>query len=202
MLTTAQAQPGVSSPAGEYYLQGVMETASGFKLNEDFTFQFFFSYGALDRFGEGHWSVQKDSIVLNSRKKPAHDFAMVNAKQLNTDNITIRITDSNEMVARHMYCIIRGGGQQQESVFNTDGVISFTPQPVESIELLFEFCPEKSSVFTLQAMGLNYFEFRSEPWIMELFFENFTLQTGDDSLKGAHPLLNGESFLYRREGIY
>jgi hypothetical protein len=31
-----------SSPVGEYYLRGVMETACGFKLNEDSTFQFFF----------------------------------------------------------------------------------------------------------------------------------------------------------------
>ena len=42
-----------STVAGEYYLQGVMETASGFKLNEDSTFQFFFMYGAMDRVGEG-----------------------------------------------------------------------------------------------------------------------------------------------------
>jgi hypothetical protein len=202
MFTTSQTQTGASSPAGEYYLQGVMETASGFKLNEDSTFQFFFSYGALDRFGEGHWSVQNDSIVLNSRNKPAHDFAMVNAKKVKSDNITIRITDSNEMVARYMYCIIRGGGQQQESAFNSDGTLSFTPQPVETIELLFEFCPEKTSVFSLQAKDYDYFEFRSEPWIMELFFENFKLQTEEDGLNGAHPLLNGQSFQYRKAGIY
>ena len=29
--------------AGQYYLEGVRETASGFKLNEDSSFEFFFS---------------------------------------------------------------------------------------------------------------------------------------------------------------
>ena len=43
--------------AGEYYLEGVMETASGFQLSADSGFQFFYSYGALDRFGKGKWKM-------------------------------------------------------------------------------------------------------------------------------------------------
>ena len=41
-IITMQAQTKTDSPAGEYYLRGVMETAAGFKLNEDHTFNFFF----------------------------------------------------------------------------------------------------------------------------------------------------------------
>ena len=55
---TMLAQSKTASPAGEYYLRGVMETAAGFKLNEDSTFQFFFSYGALDRQGRGKWTTE------------------------------------------------------------------------------------------------------------------------------------------------
>jgi hypothetical protein len=36
---------------GVYNLRGVMEMASGFKLNNDSSFEFYFSYGALDRYG-------------------------------------------------------------------------------------------------------------------------------------------------------
>src|ERR1051325_4784902 len=53
--------------AGQYSLTGVMETASGIQLNKDSTFQFYFSYGALDRYGSGKWSVQKDNIILDSK---------------------------------------------------------------------------------------------------------------------------------------
>jgi hypothetical protein len=199
MTSDMKAQSTTISAAGEYYLQNVMETASGFKLNEDSSFQFFFSYGALDRMGEGTWSVQGDSIVLNSRKKPSHDFALLNSRSVSKDSINIWVINSNQMVSRHLYCIIRGGGREQQGHFGNDGMIRFEQQPVESIELHFRFCPEKTSVFTIEAKEHNYFEFRFEPWIMELFFENFRLQTGNDRLSGAHPLLNGGSFVYKRE---
>jgi hypothetical protein len=43
------AQEHITGVTGEYYLEGVMETASVFQLNPDSSFNFFFSYGALDR---------------------------------------------------------------------------------------------------------------------------------------------------------
>jgi hypothetical protein len=35
--------------AGQYYLEGVREVGSGFHFNSNKTFDFFFSYGAIDR---------------------------------------------------------------------------------------------------------------------------------------------------------
>ena len=57
-----EAQQKTNTAIGEYYLSGVMETASGFKLNPDSTFQFFFSYGALDRSGSGTWKQEGNNI--------------------------------------------------------------------------------------------------------------------------------------------
>ncbi|MBK8301812.1 MAG: hypothetical protein IPK90_15565 [Chitinophagaceae bacterium] len=60
---------------GEYFLTGVREMASGFLIQPDNTFQFFFAYGALDRMGSGTWSVKGDSIfltVLPGREKIFH----------------------------------------------------------------------------------------------------------------------------------
>jgi hypothetical protein len=189
-----------STVAGEYYLQGVMETASGFKLNEDSTFQFFFMYGAMDRMGEGKWSVSGDSIIFNSRKKPVHDYALVKSERGEADSIVIRMADANEMLSRYLFCIIKGGGIEQEAAFESDGTVRFSPQPLDSITLLFEFAPEKISTFNITSKDHHYFEFRSEPWIMEIFFENFKLNYEGDHLSGAHPLLNGSSFNYKKSG--
>ena len=41
-FSTMEAQQTIQTITGEYYLKGIMETASGFKLNEDSTFDFFF----------------------------------------------------------------------------------------------------------------------------------------------------------------
>lgn len=199
MTTMTQTQTSVPSSVGEYYLTGVMETGSGFKLNDDHTFQFFFTYGALDRAAEGTWSATGDSIVLNSRKKPLHDYALVSSKQTKDNSISIHIPGSRD-IGRYLHCIIKGGGQEQEASFETNETASFKPQPIDSIELLFEFCPEKTSLFKIETKDHNYFEFKFEPWFMDLFFEDFRLKAAPDRLTGAHPLLNGDSFVYLKAG--
>jgi hypothetical protein len=85
-------------------------------------------------------------------------------------------------------------------VTDRHGAAYFKPQSVETISLQFEFCPEKISVFkfTEAAWGRNYFSFRYEPWLFELFLENFELKLTETGLKGNHPLLRGNEFLYRR----
>src|SRR4030095_4396775 len=89
-----------SSMQGEYYLRGVMETASGFKLNADSSFQFFYSYGALDRYGSGTWKQTNNTIILNSRPQPPKDLALIKSEKSPGDVVTIRIVDNNELILR------------------------------------------------------------------------------------------------------
>ena len=194
------AQTAHISPAGEYYLRGVMETASGFKLEEDSSFQFFFSYGALDRFGSGKWTTKDDKVILNSLKKHASDFELVKSQKIKSDKITIKIIDSNAMMLRHIYCMVEGGNKKQQGLVNEEGTISFTSQDVDSLELVFEFCPEKRSVISLPVKGHNYFEFRFEPWILEVLFENFPLEINERELRGLHPLMEPKSYRYEKAG--
>ena len=50
--------------AGEYHLDGVMETGSGLLLHPDGRFEWFFSYGALDLAARGRWTRAGDGIDL------------------------------------------------------------------------------------------------------------------------------------------
>ena len=100
-----EAQQKTNTAIGEYYLSGVMETASGFKLNPDSTFQFFFSYGALDRSGSGTWKQEGNNIIFNS-KAGTNGFALVNSNTVNNDRLTIKITDANPFVPALLLNII------------------------------------------------------------------------------------------------
>jgi len=66
----APAAAGMARPAdgaqlaGEYRLEGVMETGSGLLLRADGSFEWFFSYGALDLAARGHWEHEGDGIAL------------------------------------------------------------------------------------------------------------------------------------------
>ena len=61
-----QRSAGAAQPAlaGEYHLDGVMETGSGLLLRQDGTFEWYFTYGALDLAARGKWSAAGDGIDL------------------------------------------------------------------------------------------------------------------------------------------
>ena len=195
-----EAQTIVGSPVGEYYLGGVPETACGLKLSEDSSFQFYFSQGALDRFGEGKWEMRDKRIFLNSRKRPPHDFSLVESRKDAHDGISLQISEQNEIVKRYVYARITGGGKVQEAMANEDGLIKFEKQPIATIELIFQFCPEKTSIFKINQAQHNYFEFKFEPWMMEIFFDNFSFGIDAENLIGGNPVLQGSAFTYRKAG--
>jgi hypothetical protein len=196
-MISARAQ---QSPVGEYYLNGVMETASGFKVNADSTFEFFFSQGALDRYGKGTWTVSNKSLVFNSAPKPGKDFAIVTSSKKDDNKLTLSITGGSEYVNKYVHARVTAKHKPEYGTFDQDGKIVFNSSYADSIELILQFCPEKSSVFTALPAEHNYFEFRFEPWIMEFFFKDFVLNINDDGLTGIHPILQGNNFTYEKTG--
>ena len=175
-----------------------METASGFKLNEDSTFEFYFSYGALDRYGSGKWSIKNDSIVLNSKPFPGKDFKIADSILTNDNHITIKIENSNTQLYRFVYCLLyRPKG---DTIVNADdnGVITL-PGKTDTINLLFELSPERISTFIINSAKYNSYAFNFEPWAVEVFFNQFALHYMQDQLEGRHPLLEDKKYLYKKE---
>jgi len=183
---------------GEYYLRGVMETASGFKLNADSSFEFFYSYGALDRYGSGTWRSVGNTIFFDSRQRPAKDFALIKSEHVPGNHTTIRIIDNNEMLLRYVNVLFKTGQTQSESSADHKGIVEIPKQPIDSVGLLFRPCPDRYSTFPVANKEHNYFEFRFEPWLAEVFFEKFILTIENNQLTGKHPLLRGESFKYKK----
>ena len=194
---TMEAQK-VNTVIGEYYLTGVMETASGFKLNADSTFEFFFSYGALDRSGKGTWQQKGNQVVFYSNQARGKDFSLISSNTVTDDKVTIRIMDANPSLRSHVYALLKSGGKQLEEITNSKGEIVFPKTAVDSILLVLEFCPEKSYVFTNDHPGHNYFEFRFEKDIMEVFFDHLVLQLNDTGMEGRHPLLKEGTYQFRK----
>jgi hypothetical protein len=172
VMTDSTAQQNKTDITGVYLLTGVMETASVFELKPDSSFEFFFSQGALDRGGKGKWTLKDGNIIFNSTdKRPPKDYALVSSKSV--------------------------PGNLQENT-NSQGEIQFPKKNATGISLLFRLCPDRESIFTVNK-DHNYFEFKLEPWIAEVFFQNFSLQLGDKGLNGRHPLLEGNEFRYKKE---
>ena len=194
--TYAQTKPG--SVLGEYHLQGVMETASALLLKPDSTFELYFSYGAMDRQGKGTWSFNQGKITLNSGPKPLVDFALTESKSTSDSLTTIKITAPNNQLLPHFEVMVRSDSGDKYGKTNSEGIFQIPKTTVTSIELFFNFCPERYSTFPISKAD-NSFEFRTEPWLAEIFSENIILLVSKTGLVGQHPLLKGNDFRYSRK---
>jgi hypothetical protein len=174
---------------GEFYLRGVMEVSSGFKFNEDHTFEFFFAYGALDRIAKGSWMQYGDSIILNNSPKPSLDFKLLRAEKNGKKEITIKITGANQMVLRNIYGSVKYGDSVLQKRSDQKGTMTFEKHHIEKISLIHEFWPDRFSVFDVDDPAKDYFEFSIEPWIADVEFKNFVLILKDNLLVGSHPTL-------------
>ena len=179
---------------GEYALTGAMETGSAFKLNDDSSFEFYFSYGALDRYGSGKWTMSKDNIVFTGKQSPGKDFKLVSTTATKENFPVIKIEDKNTYLYRLIYCRIQSPEHDTVFAFNDDGILNL-PFAADSMQLLSELCPERGSSFTLQSKPLAY-TFNIEPWIVEVFFNGNTFQHTDDYFEGKFMLVPNDK-IYR-----
>lgn len=193
-----QAQTKTPSPVGEYYLQGVMETASGFLISEDSSFQFFFSYGAMDREGKGTWRLEGNKLVLNSVRATKQDYSIIKSEEKAGSGFQVKISGAPSHIIQYVRAITKSGEKIEEASANKDGFITFKAAKPETIELHFELCPDKISVFPLEKNNKNYYEFKLEHTITDVAFDNFTLQLHPQELKGPHPLMPAKSFVYKK----
>lgn len=197
MIFSQTAAQSPDSIPGEYHLQGVMETASAILLKPDSTFELYFSYGAMDRQGHGKWQFQNGKIVLNSRPKPERDFALVTSKTASDEFTTVKIVDSNAQILPFFETLIKTAGGEKYGKMSHEGIFQIPKTKTTGIDLFFTLAPERYTSFPVQSDD-NYFEFRIEPWIIEIFVENLTLKPEGNGLTGEHPLLKGDAFSYER----
>lgn len=184
--------------AGVYSLSGVMETASGFALNKDSSFEFYYSYGALDRYGAGKWRFIDNNVVLNSNLIHDKDFTAADSSLTKDNFTTIKIDDKNPAFYRFVYCLLKT--PHGDTLINADdsGII-ILPVITDTVTLLFELSPERVSKFTVNSKKFNSYTFHFEPWAVEVFFTDFTLRFVNGHLEGKHPLLDNKTYTYMKE---
>ncbi len=193
-----EAQTTTASVVGAYYLKGVMETAPGFKLNPDHSFNFFFSYGAPDRSGEGQWKQEKNTIIFNSPLNQSKDYSQLLSRKQASPGITIHIIDDNEYIKKLVHAVIRSGDKEVQADTEEQDFIRAAAATADSIVLLFEWCPDKRFVFTVSDTTHNYFEFRLEASLMNVLFNDFRLNLTQDEINGPHPMDKTKLFHYKK----
>lgn len=183
--------------SGDYYLRGVIEVGSAFRFNPDGTFDFFFSYGAVDRHGSGTWEERDNNVMLNSSPKPPTDFVLQESRTTTDGEIVIQITDPNEQILRYVVARIKTPAGYESAKADECGRIALPRQPIDEIALIHELWPDRFSCFAVSDPALNQFVFSIDPRITEVEFRDLVLCADEEGLQGGHPLMEGTAFRYQ-----
>ncbi|MBK9638278.1 MAG: hypothetical protein IPO63_10845 [Bacteroidetes bacterium] len=180
---------------GEYYLESIPEVASGINLKNDFTFEFFFSSGALDRTGIGTWKEElsadnKKTVVLNSDSTKKNPLSIVSSSRKKGKQTTVKIIDINPSLSSYFIAV---GFIENDTVYtncNQEGEAVLDGETFDSLQIIFEFCPDHLLSIP-STKNHNYFQIKSDESLFEIFFRDFTLSINEEGLEGNHPVIKG-----------
>lgn len=177
--------------SGEYQLQGIHDMACGIVLHENFNFDFYLIYGALDRHGYGTWKKISDTeIELNTDYKNASPFTIFKEEKKTADGVTFSFPDYNKILMQETKVEIFAGDKKYEAVLDADGVCNFAVQSVDKIILTCMFYFDNPAVLFPSAKENNAFIIHPNHNLPLVHFQNFKMKAEQDALKGVLHLLD------------
>jgi hypothetical protein len=170
------------------------ESASGFHLRADSTFEFFFSSGALERYGDGRWSVtihaSNDTLIhFHSQEEKGNALTVLQKSSRKNGQITLQMMHVSPLLYEHFSLAAFYQNDTAITYADSKGTAIIDGDQYDSLQVAFELCPDYRLV--LQNDGSDYLEIGTEPWLFEIFFHGLTLLFKNEILQGPHPMLDG-----------
>ena len=166
---------------GEYYLTGVPEMASGFRFTPEGQFEFFFIYGAVERFAMGTYTIDGTTINLVSDKAPGKDF-IIDKELKKSDHIVVRVIDKNTYLASYVKCLCSTGDGFREYYANEEGIIETGTNDCSKVYLQHEMYPDVPSLIRDEGGDNTYFEVRFAPEISKVSFQDIAFSIEGDTV--------------------
>ncbi len=164
--------------SGHYKLRGVQDMAAGFEFKGD-SFYFYCYYGVVDRFANGTYTINGNTVILSSSKQPGNDFNIV-SKQATTGNTSIKVTDPNAYLAEYAICIIQEAEERQYIKANRNGVIEVAGAANAKLYLMHELYPDIPTLLKDTHEPPAQYEVKLNPSLQQLSFKGIDLTMKDD----------------------
>lgn len=128
------------SVQGEYYFNR-HEMVAGFDFSPDGKFQFFYSYGAVDRNASGTFTVEGNIIKLKSDKAAGQDFTVKQQSKKGKGYMLI-FEHSNTFLLKNIWCIFFVDGKRQEAYSDSQGKVQINLDRCDSIFVQHSLYPD------------------------------------------------------------
>lgn len=167
--------------AGEYHLRGIHDMAAGLRLTEEGAFEFFYIYGAVDRFARGSYTVEGNVIKLKSDKEAGKDFTVKKASK-RTGGYIIKVQDVNPMLAQYVKCIVFNGQEKAVEFMNSKGELHLSTPHADKIYLQHELFPDIATEIKNESNDNNYFEVSLNPSLQQVSFKGIDFKIENQTL--------------------
>lgn len=185
-----------------YHLTGIMETASGIALHGDGRFDFYYSYGAIDRHGYGTWERVHDVIFLRSEYGDKPGFTIVEQQADAEGGFSIALQQPDPFFAQYMRAFLVQGDTTTEGQADSKGVIRFSADAADRVMVMNDLFPD--NIVTLHpSPGTRRLVIAPNHDLLLVTFDNVRCVALPDGLICPIPLLNmmyGErTFLFSQD---
>lgn len=153
-----------------YRLVGIQDMAAGFQFKKDGTFEFYYMYGASDRFAKGTYTIDGDTIKLKSEKEAGKDFTITTQSKKGS-KYKVVIKDKNEYLLRHIIAVAIVN--QKENIFESDekGEIDIDLKHCDTLYLQHTLFPDVLSMIKDESNSSTYFEVTLNPSLAQVSFK-------------------------------
>lgn len=167
---------------GTYQLTGMHEMAGAFRFSEKRTFEFYYSYGAVDRIADGAFTQEGNRIVLKSSKEPGKDFTVTKQSAAGND-FSIKINAPDAYMASTVSCIVMNGETQTRFEAGSNGVIHINLPQAAKIYLQHQLFPDVVTMIKDENNHNRYFEVSLNPSLQKISFKGIDLTLDADTLR-------------------
>lgn len=163
---------------GEYYFRKT-EMASGFNFSAGGKFEFFFTYGAVDRSATGTFTVEGDTLKLKSNKEPGHDFSITNQSKQGK-GYTLGFSHPNKYLTANILCLFITNGKEQQVTTGNDGKVHIDLPDCDTIYVQHLLYPDIVTLVKDKANSNNNFTLSLNPSLEQVSFKGIDLTITDD----------------------
>ena len=175
---------------GVYQLYGVMEMASAFKFNPDHTFEFYYSYGAVDRQATGTYKLDGNNIILQSDKVAGQDFHII--KESRGKKPQIKVNAPQAWFASNVVCRFIKGDQEEYVQTDEAGLAESTYSDCDVIMVLHGLYPDEWTLIKSKENQHQYFEIGLNPSLEQVSFKGVIPSIEKDIISVKSEFLFGE----------
>ena len=165
--------------SGEYYFRR-HELVAGFNFSPDGKFQFFYSYGAVDRNSKGSFLIEGDSLKLKAEKEPGKDFK-ITTQARQGKGYRIRFEHPNKYLLKHITCLFLTGAEQVEAQSDANGDVQVELADCDTIYVQHDLFPDIATLVKDKQNDNNFFTLSLQPSLEQVSFLGIQFKIQSDS---------------------